>query len=42
MIALGKDFTSWNSFKMKVVLLEKLKFLNSICQKANEFNLLIH
>ena len=42
MIAFRKDFTSWNSFEMKFVLLEKLKFLNSICQKANEFKLLIH
>ena len=42
MIALRKDFTSWNSYEMKVVLLEKLKFLNSIFLKVYEFKLLIH
>ncbi len=35
MIALRKDLTSLNSFKIGVILLKIVNFLNSIFQKVN-------
>ncbi len=42
MNALGKDFTSLNSFKTRGFLLKILNFLKSIYQKQNEWKLFIH